>query len=108
MMMGQLSRLPQSTILWGHDILQEAITHLDQYGIAHPITLTAEALEGLNQLRVRPYVKKSVGTVTDLPAHVPDSHVRMALETCKRTGAKSIIALGGGSVLDAAKAVSYL
>src|SRR5579859_6575591 len=106
--MSKLNRLPQETVFWGQGTLKEAISGLEDGGIVHPITLTAEALVELNRREVQPHVRGSVGIFTDLPAHVPESRVGMALDACIGAGAGSIIALGGGSVLDAAKAVSYL
>jgi len=106
--MSQLNCLPQEAILWGHDILPTAGASLDQYGVRHPLTFTVERLRDFHAQNLQPHVKGGLGIVTDLPAHVPDFGVRRALDICMRAGADSIIALGGGSVIDAAKAVSYL
>ena len=46
------------------------------------------------------------GGGTELPPHAPDTAIEAALDRCIATGVRSIIAFGGGSVLDAAKAVS--
>jgi len=106
--MNQLNCLPQASIVWGHDILGTAAASLGDYGISRPIIFTVEFLEALNREYIQPGISGAVGIFTALPAHVPDFAVRQALDVCIDHGAESIVALGGGSVLDAAKAVSDL
>jgi maleylacetate reductase len=106
--MNHLNCLPQDAVFWGPHILEEALARLGDHGIDRPITFTVEPLENLHRTYVEPNVRNGVGTFTDFPPHVPDVAVLRALDTCIGAGAGSIIALGGGSVLDAAKAVSHL
>ncbi|WP_077048710.1 iron-containing alcohol dehydrogenase [Pseudomonas sp. KK4] len=106
--MNQLTCLPQDSVLWGTNILADAVTGFGEHGIERPITFTVAPLNHLNETALQPHIRQGVGVFTDLPAHVPDVAVQEGLQACIRLGAKSIIALGGGSVLDAAKAVSYL
>ena len=106
--MNQLTCLPQEAVLWGRDILPDAVAMLGKYGIDSPITFTVEPLLALNRKCVEPTLRQGVGIFTDLPPHVPDVAVRAGLDACLHLGAGSIVALGGGSVLDAAKAVSHL
>ena len=80
---------------------------LGRYGIEKPIVFSVEPLNGIRRASVEPYVMDAVGEFLDLPPHVPDFAVRLGLQACEASGARSIIALGGGSVLDAAKAVSH-
>jgi alcohol dehydrogenase class IV len=103
----QLNCLPQEAVHWGHDLLPAALARLPGMGFARPITFTAPPLQALHREHVAPHLAHAVGTVTDLPAHVPDVAVHAALDACIRAEAGSIVALGGGSVLDAAKAVSH-
>jgi alcohol dehydrogenase class IV len=105
--MNQLKCLPQEGIVWGHDILKTAAASLGEHGIRRPIVFTVEFLEDLNREYIQPAVLDGVGIFTGLPPHVPDYAVRKGLDACIGLGAESIIALGGGSVLDAAKAVSH-
>ncbi|WP_042877321.1 iron-containing alcohol dehydrogenase [Cupriavidus necator] len=106
--MNQLNCLPQDAIFWGHDILPTAVASLDQHGIRRPLTFTVEPLRDFHAQHLQAHVKGGLGVFTDLPPHAPDVGVRRALEACLHAGADSIIALGGGSVIDAAKAVSHL
>jgi len=106
--MNQLNCLPQNAVIWGRDILPSAAATLVEQGFGRSITFTVEPLQKLNQRYLEPNVRQGVGCFTDLPPHVPDMSVREGLRACISAGADSIIALGGGSVLDAAKAVSYL
>jgi len=106
--MNHLNCLPQDGIFWGQHILQGAVARLGEHGIHRPMTFTVEPLAKLHQDCVRPNLKQAVGSFMELPAHVPDVAVQAGLDACLHAGAESIVALGGGSVLDAAKAVSYL
>jgi alcohol dehydrogenase class IV len=106
--MHQLNCLPQDAVLWGHDILPSAAAALAGRGFQRPITFTIEPLQKLNQAWLEPNIAQGAGCFTELPPHVPDTAVRAGLQACIDAGADSIVALGGGSVLDAAKAVSHL
>jgi len=106
--MNHLNCLPQEGVFWGQHILQGAVARLGDHGIRRPVTFTVEPLERLYRNCVQPNLKHEAGSFTALPAHVPDVAVQGGLEACLQSGAESILALGGGSVLDAAKAVSHL
>jgi len=104
--MEQLKCLPQEHVVWGQDIARPIAASLGDYGITRPITFTVEFLEALNDEYLQPCIADSVGVFSNLPPHVPDFAVREGLQACLAAQAGSIVALGGGSVLDAAKAVS--
>ncbi|QET01815.1 iron-containing alcohol dehydrogenase [Cupriavidus pauculus] len=104
--MDQLKCLPQDHVVWGHDILRPVAASLGDYGLRRPIVLTVNFLEALHRAYLAPAIADCVGVFTGLPAHVPDFAVDAALRACRDARAESIVALGGGSVLDAAKAVS--
>ena len=106
--MNHLNCLPQEGIYWGQHILQSVVARLGDHGIHRPITFTVAPLEGLYRSCIQPNLKEQAGSFTELPAHVPDVAVQEGLDACLQAGAASIVALGGGSVLDAAKAVSHL
>lgn len=105
--MNELNFLPQDIVRWGEQILPRTISELGEFGINRPITFTVEPMLPLFRTHVEPNIAGSAGTFLNLPAHVPDFAVRSALDACIGNDAQSIIALGGGSVLDAAKAVSH-
>jgi alcohol dehydrogenase class IV len=56
---------------------------------------------------ITPHLSGGVGVFLDLPAHAPDVGIRNGLAAAIQSSAESIIAHGGGSVIDAAKAISY-
>jgi len=104
---GVLKCLPQEEIRWGDSIVAEALQGLRARGIERPIVFTVERLlDSANEL-VLPHLQELVDVITDMPAHAPDSAIEAALGRCIVSGARAIVAYGGGSVLDAAKAVSY-
>ncbi|WP_447649203.1 iron-containing alcohol dehydrogenase [Pseudomonas abietaniphila] len=106
--MNQLNCLPQEYVFWGKDCLAGGVARFGDFGIIRPITFTAEPLAILNDSLLKPLLSDGVGCFTDLPAHVPDTAVEAGYAECIRLNAQSIVALGGGSVLDAAKAVSNI
>lgn len=48
-----------------------------------------------------------VGSFSDIGQHTPVAGIKKALDVLKETGADVIVAVGGGSPVDAAKAISY-
>ena len=106
--MNHLNCLPQDAVFWGENLLPAALPQLAQRGIERPMVFTVEPLAALSRDHVEPHLAQIAGHVVDLPAHVPDVAVKAALEACLRADARAIVGLGGGSVLDAAKAVSHL
>jgi alcohol dehydrogenase class IV len=106
--MNHLHCLPQNTVVWGHDVLACAKETLAAQGFRRAMTFTVEPLRKLADTHLAQAAGDGVGCFTDLPPHVPDTNVRKALATLRDANADSILALGGGSVLDAAKAASYL
>jgi maleylacetate reductase len=106
--MSQLNSLPQELVVWGKSILSETVASLGDRGFDRPIIFTVPPLETMNGEYVQAKLKNRVGVFTDLPAHAPDVGIRSGLKACVEAGAHCIVAHGGGSVLDAAKAVSYL
>jgi alcohol dehydrogenase class IV len=103
-----LTVLPQEEVIWGAGALIAVLKGLKAKGIVRPIAFTTISLRERNGEIVLPNLVDCVGTVTQLPAHAPEAAITTALEACRRQGAQSIVAHGGGSVLDAAKAVSFL
>jgi len=105
--MDKLDLLPQKTVLWGQGAVRDIAPRLADWGLERPVIFSAPALKAAGEPLFWRSVAGSVGTILDLPAHVPESKVAAALRYCIEQEARSIVAHGGGSVLDAAKAVSY-
>ncbi|MGO4355196.1 iron-containing alcohol dehydrogenase [Rhizobium sp. RAF36] len=105
--MQKLEFLPQERVIWGRGVIADALSNLGMHGIERPIVFTVEPLAELAKALVAPHLSDSVGTFLDFPPHVPDTAVERAIEACVASGAGAIVALGGGSVLDAAKAASH-
>jgi len=104
---GVLKCLPQDAVRWGQGIAPEALEDLSKNEVERPIVFTIEPLLSSTNQMILPRVQDVSGVFTDLPPHAPDTAIEAALARCIRTGTRSIIAYGGGSVLDAAKAVSH-
>jgi alcohol dehydrogenase class IV len=107
-LMSELNSLPQELVVWGKSILSETVASLGDRGFDRPIILTVPPLATMNGEYVQAKLKNRVGVFTDLLAHAPDVGICSGLKAYVEAGAHSIVAHGGGSVLDAARAVSYL
>ncbi|AJA09525.1 iron-containing alcohol dehydrogenase [Sphingopyxis fribergensis] len=106
--MAQLLPLPQNLIVWGENVLASTISAFPEHGIERPIVFSVDFLDAMRRDLVEPHLVGSVGNYLNLPAHAPDIAIEESLERIRSLGARSIIAHGGGSVLDAAKAASHL
>lgn len=104
----QLTSLPQEMVLWGDGVLASALAGARDFGVERPIVFTNETLKAMAQQLVEPNLANCVGRFTGLAEHALDSGIRRGLDSCIALEAQSIVAIGGGSVLDAAKAVSFL
>jgi maleylacetate reductase len=104
---GRLKCLPQDMVCWGQGIVAEALRELPVQGVERPMVFTIGPLLRPAEQGVLPHLHDVAAVLTELPAHTPDTAIEAALDRCISTGARSIVAFGGGSVLDAAKAVSH-
>lgn len=100
--------LPQDAVIWGRDALPAALARLAEFGVEKPLLMAIPAVQASAETDVLPIVKDLAGRFSALPPHAPDHAVEAALSAALSCGARSILAYGGGSVLDAAKAVSHL
>ncbi|WP_199435247.1 iron-containing alcohol dehydrogenase [Qaidamihabitans albus] len=82
-------------------------TELAQGPVRRPLLLSDRGLEesGLLAL-VRPHVPGVVAEYLDIPANPTEKAVRAAAEQYRQRDCDGIVAVGGGSVLDCAKAVA--
>jgi maleylacetate reductase len=106
--MDKLQYLPQDAVLWGEGILASNLSNLDSFGIRRPIILSVEQLNEMRRRFIAPHLSGDVDVFLDLPPHAPDVAIRNGLSAVIHARAESIIAHGGGSVIDAAKAISHL
>jgi|GEM_PF-263228 len=104
---GILRCLPQEEIRWGDGIVAEALQGLRVQGIERAIVFTVNSLLDSASRLVLPHLHEPADVISDMPAHAPDTAIEAALSRCIVSGARAIVAYGGGSVLDAAKAVSH-
>ncbi|MDH2384490.1 iron-containing alcohol dehydrogenase [Bradyrhizobium sp. CER78] len=88
-------------------IVDAAIRDLADEGFERPMIFTVEPLLLSTKRAILPHLHDAAGMLSDFPPHAPDSAIEDALDRCIQAGARSIVAFGGGSVLDAAKAVSH-
>lgn len=104
---GVLRCLPQETLRWGMGIVDAALRELAHDGLERPMIFTVEPLLRSTDRLILPHLYDVSGIISDFPPHAPDTAIESALDRCILAGARSIVAYGGGSVLDAAKAVSH-
>lgn len=104
---GILRCLPQETLRWGMGIVDAALRELADDGLERPMIFTVEPLLRSTDRLILPHLHDVSGIISDFPPHAPDTSIESALDRCILAGARSIVAYGGGSVLDAAKAVSH-
>ena len=55
--MNQLTCLPQDSVLWGTNILADAVARFADHGIERPITFTVAPLESLNETALQPHIR---------------------------------------------------
>lgn len=81
----------------------------DELGIRHPLLVTDPGLAatGLPE-RVTTLLDRPVGLYADTPANPTEEAVEAAFMAYRETGCDGIVALGGGSSIDLAKAVRLL
>lgn len=100
-----------STIRYGKGVLNELNSHLDAMK-AHKILLICD--QGIIQAQLYQKVVKQIGPekevflYSDIQANPKDSNVQAGADYANLHQVDSIVALGGGSVLDAAKAISIV
>ncbi|MER2266129.1 iron-containing alcohol dehydrogenase [Methylobacterium oxalidis] len=109
---GRHETLPQRLVTWGIGSAARLRPEIEAVvGRRQAILLTTASLAREERLLLR--VQDALGgilldTIDALAAHVPANAVRVVAERVYRSGADLLVAFGGGSVLDAAKAASSL
>ncbi|MDL2403650.1 iron-containing alcohol dehydrogenase [Rhizobium mayense] len=106
---GRHDTLPTRSVIWGAYCRSKLAQELDRIGGSRVTLLTTASLarhgRHVGDL-VHLIGERHVRTVSDLPAHVPVEGVEMVTQSIEHDEADTLIAFGGGSVIDAAKAVA--
>ena len=99
-------------IVAGHDALENIPELLARAGAERPLIVTDKGVSGaglVDRLTTAIDGKVKIGGVEDdVPADAPAGTVSRIAEVYRRRNCDALIALGGGSVLDAAKGVNIL
>lgn len=106
---GEIPLLPTRRIGWGAGAVGRLEELLDLAGASRALLLTTAPLveQGLLLRRVEVACGALLaGRFDDMSAHVPVSGVHAAVERFTRLGVDAIVTFGGGSVIDAGKAVA--
>ncbi|HET9597057.1 MAG TPA: iron-containing alcohol dehydrogenase [Anaeromyxobacteraceae bacterium] len=97
-------------IHWGEGALRELPAELDRAGARRVLLVTTGS--ALSDDRLAPAVERAMaGRVAGrctVPQHAPASSVMAASEAARAAGADALVSLGGGSPIDAAKAVAFV
>ncbi|HEV2678779.1 MAG TPA: iron-containing alcohol dehydrogenase [Aliidongia sp.] len=106
---GRHDTLPTRSVIWGPGCRSSLPEELARLGAKRAFLLTTASLtrqgEHVRGLQ-RILGDRFAGMLDDLPAHVPVSALDAAQLMVAQTGADVLIAFGGGSVIDAAKALA--
>jgi maleylacetate reductase len=106
---GHVSLLPTRTVVWGEGAHRRLPQLLEQAGARRVLLLTLPALARQGGLLAS--VEAAIGALlagrfAELDAHVPVAGVRAGAARVRELGADTVVSLGGGSVIDAAKAIA--
>jgi 4-hydroxybutyrate dehydrogenase len=106
--MAQMNYLTQCTFDFG--ALAQLPKVLKAHGVARPFVVTDPGLKanGLLDRLLAALAEPPAGVFTDTPANPTESASAQAAEAYRSTGADGIIAFGGGSSMDLAKAMGVM
>ncbi|MCX5426058.1 iron-containing alcohol dehydrogenase [Streptomyces sp. NBC_00078] len=106
---GALDFLPTRRVEWGLGSIGRLGDLLDSYSVSRVLLMTTRSLSEQGSL-LRTVEDncggRCAGRVEHLPAHVPSDAVERAAATARELGADALVSFGGGSVIDATKAVA--
>lgn len=103
--------LTPEKIYYGENVLDAALSEVDQFGKRPLIVSGSSALKLGYVDRVKEYLRKQdIKTVlyNSVTKEPEDIHVEEGLEIYKNNGCDFLIAIGGGSPIDAAKAIGIM
>ncbi|MFD8810317.1 iron-containing alcohol dehydrogenase [Streptomyces sp. NPDC059627] len=106
---GALEFLPTRRVEWGLGSIGRLGDLLHSHSVSRVLVLTTRSLSEQSSLLRRVEDNcggRYAGRVEHVPAHVPAGAVDAAVATARELGADALVSFGGGSVIDAAKAVA--
>jgi maleylacetate reductase len=109
MISGHFTVQAQERIVFGKPAESALVEEADRYGARRVFVISTRSLAGLDggplQRIERAIGERHAGTCAKIAAHSPREDVIAAASQVRKAGADLLVAVGGGSVIDAAKAV---
>lgn len=108
---GRYQALPLKTVIWGEGSRFRIGEELDRLRKARALLITTKSLEAEGDLLrglIGALQHRFCGLAQTVPAHVPLTSVLAIAEHARQSDIDVLVAFGGGSVIDAAKAVSHV
>jgi alcohol dehydrogenase class IV len=103
---GAHTQLPLRRVVWGAGTSAQLPSELDRLDARRALLVTTRSLERTVVRDVGAALGPALaGVATYVPAHVPLDAVNVIVEEAQRVGVDSLVTLGGGSAIDAGKAV---
>lgn len=106
---GEYYFLPQEHVLFGADSVERLASEVERLGVHRALIITGQTLArqtGVVDRVAAALGPRHAGTVDNIRQHTPRSAVDAAVGEVRRLGADVLVSVGGGSPIDAAKAVA--
>lgn len=95
-------------ILFGEGARGDLATELARLGAKRPLVVTDRGIENAGLLNLVDEAMQAAPQFADVLANPTESNVKEGLATFRARGCDALVAIGGGSVIDAAKAIRLL